>query len=238
MDQLDQDAQRLLSRVRAAREPKADDKARMDALLAASLGLAAGTSAVTAAASLPKGAATGLGLKAALVSTLLALAGFGGYFGWQAGRESAQPPAAGVVASSPAPAAPSIPEDQAVAAAAGAVAAAQEPATADAPTPEQQPTAAPPKRVAPKATLPEELDLLHEAQLRWRSGDAAEALKLLRRHQQRFPRSQLASERNALTALSLCTLGRYTQGRKQARRIIAQEPRSPLRASLEETCLR
>jgi hypothetical protein len=232
MDQLDQDAQRLLSRVRAAREPKADDKARMDALLAASLGIAAGGSAVTAAASLPKGAAAGLGLKAALASTLLALAGFGGYFGWQAGRESAQPPAAGVVAPPPAPAAPSIPANQAVAAAAPA------PAIAEAPAPEQQPAAAAPKRAVPKATLPEELDLLHEAQLRWRSGDAAEALKLLRRHQQRFPRSQLASERNALTALSLCTLGRYTQGRKQARRIIAQEPRSPLRASLEETCLR
>jgi hypothetical protein len=238
MDQLDQDAQRLLSRVRAAREPKADDKARMDALLAASLGLAAGTSAVTAAASLPKGGVTGLGLKAALASTLLTLAGFGGYFGWQAARESVQPTAAGVVAPPPAPAAPSVPAGEAVGEVAGAVAAAAEPQTAEAPATEQQPTAAAPKRVVLKATLPEELDLLHEAQLRWRSGDAAEALKLLRRHQQRFPRSQLASERNALTALSLCTLGRYSQGRKQARRIIAQEPRSPLRASLEETCLR
>jgi RNA polymerase sigma-70 factor (ECF subfamily) len=231
MDQLDQDAQLLLQRVREAREPQASDKARMDALLAASLGIAAGSSAGAAAASTTKAAAAGFGLKAALASTLLVVAGFSGYFGWHAVHDNMPPAAAASVAPPRAPAVPPAPPTPAATSDEAA-------APASEVTQEQPPTAAAHKRLSRKPSLPDELDLLHEAQLRWRAGDAAAALRSLRRHRQRFPHSELASERNALTALCLCTLGRRNEGLKQARRIIAQEPHSPLRASLEETCLR
>jgi hypothetical protein len=85
-------------------------------------------------------------------------------------------------------------------------------------------------------TLLEELDLLHEAQARWRKGDAAGALALLSVHRTRYPRSQVVPERDALTVLSLCSLNRTAEARKVAQRFLHTAPRSPLRTSVEESC--
>jgi hypothetical protein len=87
-----------------------------------------------------------------------------------------------------------------------------------------------------EASLPAELDLLHDAQSQWRVGNAAGALALLETHRKRFPHSQLAAERDALTVLSLCRTNRTSEARAVAKRFLQTTPRSPLRTTVEESC--
>jgi hypothetical protein len=91
-------------------------------------------------------------------------------------------------------------------------------------------------RKAARTAQASELDLLHRAQSAWRSGQARNALGLLDEHRTRFPRSALGIERDALRALSLCEIGRRAEAKELARKVLAREPRSPLRAALEQSC--
>jgi hypothetical protein len=93
-------------------------------------------------------------------------------------------------------------------------------------------------RQAARTAQASELDLLHRAQAAWRSGQARSALGLLDEHRARFPRSALGVERDALRALSLCELGRDGEAKALARKVLAREPRSPLRAALQQSCAR
>jgi hypothetical protein len=94
----------------------------------------------------------------------------------------------------------------------------------------------PAKSAAPHSTLSEELDLLHDAQAKWRSGNASAALALVTEHRARFPRSTLGSERDALAVLSLCATNRVAEAKRLARHFLATSPRSPLKTSVEESC--
>jgi hypothetical protein len=89
---------------------------------------------------------------------------------------------------------------------------------------------------APSDTLAAELDLLHRAQVAWRSRDAASALALLNEHRARYPRSTLQLERDALQVLTLCELGQQAEAKRLAGSVLSRAPHSPLRASLEESC--
>jgi hypothetical protein len=233
MTDLDPEARRLVDLTREARTPGAGDRARIERMLAASLLLTGASVAHTgSAAAATKTAGTALGVKWAAGIAVAAVVGTAGYFGWDQTR--ATPPVERTAAHT--------------------VVHAQ--AAAEAPRPE----AAPPVEVAPvlvpgseqtearsdarragkgterAGTLLEELDLLHEAQAKWRKGDAAGALALLSVHRTRYPRSQVVPERDALTVLSLCSLNRTAEARKLAQRFLHTAQRSPLRTSVEESC--
>jgi hypothetical protein len=235
MMDLDPEARRILELTREARTPSARDKARVDRLVGAALALGSATSHAASG-----GAATKVvGTAAAIKWTGIALLAIGGagYVGWKAAHRS--PPPAPVVAVAPAAVPPEAPAPigQTMAAAE------PEPAAPAALEPSEEPSSlragAAPRSSHAKAaegTLPEELDLLHDAQAKWRAGNAAAALSLLSEHRKRFPRSQLASERDALTVLSLCATNRTAEARKLARRFLQTAQRSPLRTSVEESC--
>ena len=232
MTDLDPEARRLLDLTRDARTPSAQDRARMDRMLAASLlltGASAAHAGSAAAATKPLGAA--LGVKWAAGIAVAAAVGTAGYFGWE--QATAAPPAATT--------------------AAHVEPAREAKAAASAPPVEVAPVLVPPSeqnepradtrrtskgdgRTAADGTLLEELDLLHEAQAKWRKGDAAGALSLLSVHRTRFPKSQVVPERDALTVLSLCSLNRTAEAKKAAQRFLRTAPRSPLRTSVEESC--
>jgi len=227
--ELDGDAKRILELTRAARTPRRDDKERIGRQLAASLVLGA-TSAHAGASVAPKSVGAAWAAKWAVVA-MVATAGGAGYLGMRA-RSSADTVAKATVASPPAL---TTPERATV-----------DPAIADMPaapsgdsnaTPDEEPRrAVAAKSSAPRATLSEELDLLHEAQAKWRSGNASTALAVIGEHRSRFPRSALAPERDALAVLSLCATNRVAEAKRLARHFLATAPRSPLKKSVEESC--
>jgi hypothetical protein len=238
---LDPQAKRMLELTRQARSPSVRDKARVDRLLAGVLVPVASTAhAATGTTSKTVGSAaafkwTGI--------AIFAIAGGAGFLGWRVShREPA--PARAPVATVTHLSAPSEPENT------GDVRviapAASEPVAAtrsDALEEELAPKAvrsrgASRSSVQPRVegTLPEELDLLHDAQSKWRAGDAASALSLLAVHRKRYPRSQLGPERDALTVVSLCATNRKAQARKVARRFLRTAQSSPLKTSVEESC--
>jgi hypothetical protein len=234
---LDPQARRLLELTRQAHTPRPRDKARMDQLLGPTLAL--GPSSVRAA---PRVAARNwLGTTSAAKWSsiaLLAMAGGAAYFAWRAPHvaQAPLPPPPPLAAAAPslAAAAGVDPEANAAAIAEPNEATADEHAPSTIRTRTTARVAAHPKLV--EATLPAELDLLHDAQSQWRAGNAAGALSLLEKHRKRFPRSQLAAERDALTVLSLCRTNRTAEARAVAKRFLQTTPRSPLRTSVEESC--
>jgi hypothetical protein len=205
----------------------------MDQLLGPTLAL--GTSSVHAA---PRAASSKLiGTTAAYKWSgiaLLAVAGGAAYFGWRAPHAPlpAPPPMA-------AAAKPNLEPARDTPAIAAAIAEPSEVA-ADEPAPSatrSRNTARVVAHAKPvEASLPAELDLLHDAQSQWRVGNAAGALALLETHRKRFPHSQLAAERDALTVLSLCRTNRTSEARAVAKRFLQTTPRSPLRTTVEESC--
>lgn len=237
--ELDPFAQRLLEITREARTPSERDKQRVERALSVSLGLAAsaaagsasgaalsGASAVAAA----KGSAAGvvalkwLGAVAVTASALTA-----GYLAFAPAEPALVNPQAPVEMAAPrALEPPRSPEPAPVVE--------SEPAP-EVPRaePRTERRSAAEKNKKPE-TLAEELDLLHDAQAKWRNRDAAGALALIAQHKQRYPRSALAPEREALRVFSLCAAGRVDEARAVARRAFAKAPRSPLRTAVEESC--
>jgi hypothetical protein len=235
--ELDPFAQRLLEITREARTPSEGDKQRVERALAVSLGLATATAAGSASAAAVSGAsaapaasgsATGvaalkwLGVVAVAASALTA-----GYFAF-----------------APADPAPILPKTPVQKTAPRAVEPPPAPVVERA-SPPEAPVAEPrePRRSASEKTkkpetLAEELDLLHDAQAKWRNRDAAGALELIAQHKKRYPKSALAPEREALRVFSLCSAGRVAEARAVARRSFSNAPRSPLRSAVEESCAR
>jgi hypothetical protein len=216
-----------LELTRDARTPSADDKERIGRRLAGALAFGA-TSAHAGAATTTKAVGTTVVGKWAIVAMVAAASGVG-YLGVRP-----KPATAPVVT----PNAPALTEPTA-----------HEDAVVEPPMPEAPPAAnerAAPRddeprhptaaKSAPRATLPEELDLLHEAQAKWRSGNAPAALSLIAEHRARFPRSALGPERDALAILSLCATNRVADAKRLARHFLATAPRSPLKTSVEESC--
>jgi hypothetical protein len=227
----------MLELTRQAHSPRPRDKARMDQLLGPTLAL--GTSSAHA---VPRAASSKLIGTTSVYKwsgiALLAMAGGAAYFGWRAPHAAPAPlPAPPLMAAEAKPnVEPARADTPAIAAAIAEPSelAAEEPAPSATRSRNAARVVAHAKSV--EATLPAELDLLHDAQSQWRVGNAAGALALLETHRKRFPHSQLAAERDALTVLSLCRTNRTSEARAVAKRFLQTTPRSPLRTTVEESC--
>lgn len=79
--------------------------------------------------------------------------------------------------------------------------------------------------------------LLRQAYSAWRNGEAARALALATDHANRYPKSQLRSERDGLRALALCALDRAPEARRVAKNLAATTPTSPVLATLADSCV-
>ncbi len=81
----------------------------------------------------------------------------------------------------------------------------------------------------------ESMRLLRDAE-RGLETDPAASLRLLERHEQRFPGSTLALEREALTVIALCRLGRTDAGRERQRRLSQSPGGSVYAARVRSAC--
>jgi hypothetical protein len=117
------------------------------------------------------------------------------------------------------------------------------PAAATASTPDSRGTSKrrrtePEPEPASEPSTPEELEsmrLLREAERRLET-DAAASLRLLERHEQRFPGSSLALEREALVVIALCRVGRTDVGRERQRAFLESHGRSAYAARVRSAC--
>jgi hypothetical protein len=235
--ELDSEARRLLELTREGRTPSARDKLRVQQLLARSLGLAALSAATgTSGTAVAKSATAELALKWTLGLALPAVvaAGAASYFHTRAPNEATSRPDQRALVVAPTPPAPTPePREPASTVEAPSAPAAEAPERAEPPRTRQ---AVPGEKRKASETLSAELDLLHDAQAKWRNGDPNSSLALLATHRQRYPKSVLGLEREALRVLSLCAAGRTAEAKEVARRSFKSAPRSPLRASVEESC--
>lgn len=108
-------------------------------------------------------------------------------------------------------------------------------ASAPAATPSRPATVTPSSQPA-ASTLSAELELVAGAQRALNGAAASEALALLEQHQTRFPRGELAQERDAARVLALCALGRSADARRERRRFAHDWPASPLLARVRGGC--
>ncbi|HVY31423.1 MAG TPA: hypothetical protein VHB79_32945 [Polyangiaceae bacterium] len=236
-DDLNPDARQLVDLARQARTPGSEDKHRIAERLAVPLaaGVAVGgaTAAAKAAGAQSLGAALlsswGVKIAALVVVGATATALVVSHGSSSSGSHGTTPASV----SAPAPALPVVPPPQV------------EPAPV---SPEALPERAvepllPQKSggaLAPHAPradeLMEEAALLHQAQSAWRAGQSAEALKLANQHAQRFPRSQLANERDVLRVLSLCKLGQKTAAKQVGARLLKSAKGSPWYQSVADSC--
>lgn len=95
-------------------------------------------------------------------------------------------------------------------------------------------TVAPVTAVQP--TAPSELTLLDGAAQRLRNGDEEGALRLLDEHLALYPAGVLRTERAGLRVLSLCALGRVTQGRAERTAFLAAAAGTPLAVRVRRAC--
>jgi hypothetical protein len=102
--------------------------------------------------------------------------------------------------------------------------------------PEVRPAVSAPTDTPPPSTLLAELTLLQRAQHALAGGAPGTALSLAGEHATRYPRSQLSRERDAVRVFAYCALGRTADARALAAAMLKDAPRSPLRASLEQSC--
>jgi len=103
-------------------------------------------------------------------------------------------------------------------------------------TPAARQAASTPVEAPPRSTLLGELTLLQRAQRALADGAPEVALSLAGEHASRYPRSQLSRERDAVRVFAYCALGRSADARSLTTEILKSSPRSPLRASLEQSC--
>lgn len=227
-DDLNPDTRQLVELARKARTPGADDKLRIAERLAVPLaaGAAAGTVAATAKAT---GGFMSIGAKLAAVLAVGAAAT--GVIVTLRSQPSAPP------AVSP-PAVKSASVEAAVVAptaeASREAVTTPEPEASAAPAPKSTPAL--PHSAKPGSELAEEAALLHQAQTAWRAGQSAQALQLASQHAQRFPRSQLANERDVLRVLSLCKLGQTQAAKQVGARLLSRAKGSPWYQSVAESC--
>lgn len=232
-DELNPETRRLVELARRARTPGEDAKLRIAERLAVPLaaGLAATTATATAkatsAAAAAKAGSFSLGAK---VAALVALGAVGAavVVSQAVSPPNPQPVPAQV-------AAPSTP----VAPSASAPARPPEPLALEPPAPAapRKPNQPPSTTSSgPGAALAAEAALLHQAQAAWRAGQSSQALALANQHAQRFPRSQLANERDVLRVLSMCKLGQARNAKQVAARLLKNAKGSPWYQSVAESC--
>jgi hypothetical protein len=246
--ELNSHARRILDLTREARTPSERDRRRVERALSASLGFVLASGAAATGVAATGGAVAGVSAKAtagvlafkwAAGLSLVASAVTAGYLQFRPATApartdenprnvtlSARPAAAAGAPSAPAQLVPAEPPQSAAVVTASAAELA--------PQRSRRGTAASRK----PDTLAAELDLLHEAQAKWRNRNPAAALSLIALHRKRYPKSALAPEREALSVLSLCAAGRSAEAKSVAKRAFGSAPRSPLRATVEESCVK
>ena len=235
-DDLNPETRRLVDLARQARSPADSDKLRIAERLAVPLaaGAAAGSAAATAkatggAVAATKAVTVGITAKLAAVVALGAVASAIIVGQTDSKHVPAAAPQQQQPQAQPAPVT-AAPEPPAIAPEALAPAA-EEPA---APHKSAGPSGAASAR--PADALAEEAALLHQAQAAWRAGQSAQALALASQHAQRFPRSQLANERDVLRVLSLCKLGQTQAAKQVGARLLKKAKGSPWYQSVAESC--
>ncbi len=87
-----------------------------------------------------------------------------------------------------------------------------------------------------RAELQKEVALLRSAQRWLRQNEPAQALEILGLHSYWYPNGLLRQERRAARAIALCQLGRIKEGRKEAKLLLAESPRSPLWPRVRRSC--
>jgi hypothetical protein len=85
--------------------------------------------------------------------------------------------------------------------------------------------------------LGDDASLLRQAYSAWRKGEAARALALATDHANRYPKSQLRSERDGLRVHALCALDRTAEARRVAKNLAVSSPTSPVLATLADSCV-
>jgi hypothetical protein len=228
-DDLGPDARRLVDLARKARTPGEGDKLRIAERLA--VPLAAGAAIGTAAGAAKAGASSSI--FASLGAKVAAVVGASAVAAALVVSQVDTTPTPAPTPTAPAKPAPAVaPQPEAVAPEAPPESA---PVTPESLAPAKPtPTAAP--SVKPADELAQEAALLHEAQAAWRAGQSAQALQLANQHAQRFPRSQLANERDVLRVLSLCKLGQTQAAKQIGARLLHKAKGSPWYQSVASSC--
>ncbi len=109
--------------------------------------------------------------------------------------------------------------------------------SASAPVRAEEKVAPPVPDVSQPSTLMAELRLIRGASQSLRSGQSADAARLLEEHRQRFPKGVLAHERRGLSILVQCSSGGVAV-RPQAEAFVQANPKSPLAQSISTRCLK
>jgi hypothetical protein len=205
-DQLNPKAKRLLEATRAARTPGDADKRRVGAALALALGASA---------------TGGAGVAASATGTAKLAGGFSGLKTAVAILVLAATGAGLAIYTRGLPTG----ADE------------RPPVVAAPPAPVVTPLPAPvPAPAEADDPLLAEVTLLRRAQRALHDGQPAKALDLAARHAALYPKSQVGVERDGLRVFALCALGRKPEAHALAAELLARAPRSPLRASLAESC--
>ncbi len=205
-DQLNPKAKRLIEATRAARTPGEADKRRVGAALALALGASATGGAGVAASA--TGAAKVAGALSGLKAAIAILVLSATGVGVAMLTRSHPAPSATPVAS---------------------------PVTAPVVVPLPSGAMAPTEAEVDDPLLAE-VTLLRRAQRALHDGQPAKALELAARHAALYPKSQVGVERDGLRVFALCALGRKPEAHALAAELLTRAPRSPLRASLAESC--
>lgn len=240
-DDLNSDARRLVDLARQARTPGDAEKLRIADRLAVSLAAGAAVGGATVAAKTAAAAnapvAAGGAAKASLLGSLgvkvAAFVAVGATATALLVNQLGSQPS--VSETAPAKVVPAPRVDLPAPAPAPVVVEAPAPPVSEPVLPQK--AGAPPASHAPKGDeLMAEAALLHQAQAAWRAGQSAEALKLASDHAQRFPRSQLANERDVLRVLSLCKLGQKSAAKRVGARLLKSAKGSPWYQSVAGSC--
>ena len=111
-------------------------------------------------------------------------------------------------------------------------------ATQEAPRPVPVVTAARDRRTEPSEvdTMAEELRLLRESRRALDQGDGRAALALVQTHARRFPRAQLAEEREATRVLALCASGDTAAASRAGQSFVSRYPQSPQLPRVRRSC--
>ena len=209
------DFERALLGAVADERPPADLERRMRIGIGL-VGAGVGASAVAKAAP----ASWGQAVVASIVAAGLAVGGAFVAFG---GSEEPEPPAPPSV-----PAPPPAPEPAPEAEEATVAEPAPEPVKAsDLPAKPSPKAAEPAKKGATAPDVEEEIRLLDQARSAVRGGSSSQALALLKRYEQRFPRGQLRQEVAVLRMEALYQSGDKERASALGRKFLSEHPNSP-----------
>lgn len=246
MAQLDERTRRDLARLRERGAPSAAAKQRMFAALEAQLGGGPDGGGGESSGSPPEllgdgGASSGLAWAAKVVGATAGLT-VGGLVALRLGVEVVRGLSGAPTAVEPQSQAPEQPveiasvlerDDEAEAAPPEVAVIEAEAAPAVAKRQPSPSPAAPSKPASSTNTLAAELALLEAAHA---AASPAAALIELERHLARFPRGELADERELLRIENLCRLDRLAEARKLSERFARERPSSALRRRLASAC--